>query len=129
MSAVIDGQQRFVGGGRDSNGGLDMVRVAARQLDLGWDAKGYNVFGSSTLAGGRFVLDKAGNAFQVGTVPEGSSTQCLIIARSPSGTLLEEFGARGSAVLPVEGCSGLDVLLTDDGKLLITGPKTIRVWL
>lgn len=129
VSAAIDAQQRFVGGGRDANGGLYMVRIAARQLDLGWDAKGYNVFGSSTLAGGRFVLDKAGNAFQVGTVSGGSSTQCLIIARSPSGTLLEEFGTRGSMVLPVDGCSGLDVLLTDDGKLLIAGPKTVRVWL
>lgn len=129
IQTTTDAQDRLFAAGRDSNGALFMMRLVGRQLDPQWDAKGYNAFSASSSTDGSFVLLADGRTFQVGTFAGGESTRCAVFARRPDGALDSTFGTNGVATLPVENCSAVDVALFGGEKLLISGPKTLRVWL
>jgi len=108
-------------------GGLFLGRVTtAGVVDVTFGTSGQVVHTAN--GDGKIVQQADGKIVQVGKTSIGGATHCVAVRYSADGMLDPTFGQGGVATIAVDGCRGDDVGLQADGKILVTGPKTVRLW-
>lgn len=126
LTALADaGQDRIVVGGTAA-GALYLGRSAAGKLDATFAVGGYAAHPAKS--GGAIALQSDKKILQVGTVDVGGVDRCVVLRYLENGTLDPAFGNAGVSVLPVDGCVAGEVGIQPDGKILVAGPKVVRIW-
>jgi len=127
-SARIDSKGRLIVGGLGGAGAF-VGRVARGQLDKSFATQGYTSYGPNVTSGGTITLGPDDKVLQLANLTDGAGNHCAVVRRLEDGTLDPSFGQAGVATLPVLDCGATDLTTTSDGKLLLGGPKTLRIWL
>jgi hypothetical protein len=105
---------------------LYLGRAAGNTIDNAFALAGYATHPAKS--GGAIALQADKKILQAGTVNVGGVDRCVVLRYLEDGKLDPSFGSGGVAIPAVDGCVGGEIGVQPDGKILVSGPKVIRLW-
>jgi len=124
-SIASDSLGRVLVGGM-AGGGVYLGRSDGGKVDTTFAVSGYAV--NAAKGGGAITQQPDKKILQAATIDAGGVDRCVVLRYLEDGKLDPSFGNAGVAAPAVDGCVAGEIGLQPDGKILVAGPKVIRLW-